>query len=178
MKRLVSTCQTGSDTGVNRHAGRGETCKHTHAAFQTGAKQSHAKRGNIHINTRQYAGPSEFTKQFERTRLINGVCVIKRPPPPPPPPSPHLLTCTRPPRTRTRAHRQVWNDTKCILFVMRTNIMYYGPNCFCTLLHAHARAPIKSESGCFILPLNVFPIDHCSKDVINNLKAWLTSTFP
>lgn len=40
MKRLVSTCHTGSDTGVNRQAGWGETCKHTgkHAAFKMGEK--------------------------------------------------------------------------------------------------------------------------------------------
>lgn len=70
--------------------------------------------------------------QFERTHLINGVCVIKHPHPTPPP---HFLA-----PAQARAHRQVWDDTKDILFVMRTNIMYYGLNCFCTLLYAHAHA--------------------------------------
>lgn len=71
MKRLVSTCHTGSDSGVNRHAGRGETCKHTggkHAAFKTDAKPR--KRGNIHISRRQYFAPLEFTIQSERTHLM------------------------------------------------------------------------------------------------------------
>lgn len=134
--------------------------------------QNNAKGGKYsYQQTSIYAGPLEFTKQSEDTCLINGVCVIKRPPPPPPP-SPVFL-----PYVHTDAHTCKFATTQNILFVMRTNIMYYGRNCFCALLCARARAPIKSESGCFILPLNVFPIDHCSKDVINNLKAWLTSTF-
>lgn len=67
--------------------------------------------------------------QFERTRLINGVCVEKRTPPPP---IPHTYS-----HAHARPHRQVRYDTNDILFVMWTNIMYYGPNCFCTLLCAH-----------------------------------------
>lgn len=63
--------------------------------------------------------------QFERTHLINDVGVIKRSPPP---------------IHATHTHTRVGDDIKDILFVMRTNIMYYGPNCFCTLLYAHTRA--------------------------------------
>lgn len=102
--------------------------------------------------------------QFERAHLINDVCVIKRPPTP-------LSYHHSYVNAYARVQRQVCDDTNDILFVMWTNIVYYGPNCFCTLLYAHTRATIKSERGSFILPLNVFPIDHCSKDVINNLKA-------
>jgi len=163
MKRLVSTCHTGSDSGVNRRAGRGETCKLTwkHAAFKRGAK-----RGNIHISRRQYSSLLQFTIQFERAHLINGVLCDKEVPSTQHLPArAHALTCTR--HGHIGAHGQVQNGIKDILFVIPTNIMHYAPNCFCTLLYA----PIKSECCCFILPLNVFPIDHCTKDVINNLKA-------
>lgn len=103
-----------------------------------------------------------------------------------------LMTCVwwAPPSRRShsyshahaRANSRVWDDTNDILFVIWTNIMYYGPNCFCTLLCAHTRTGDHQIWTrllyLFFSPLNVFPIDHCSKDVINNLKAWLTSTFP
>lgn len=171
--------------------GWGETCKHTLPilSFKKKKKEKRrggTKRGNIHISRRQYLGLLEFTAQFGPAHSINSVWMIKRPPPHThtPPPPPH-----RPPRfthliARTRACTQAsfGDDTNDILFVMWTDIMYYGTNCFCAMLYArtlsHTHTHIKSERGCFILPLNVFPIDHCSKDVINNLKAWLTSTFP
>lgn len=52
MKRLVSTCHTGFDTGVNRHAGRGETCKHAgkHAAFKTDAKREIFISADVNIS--------------------------------------------------------------------------------------------------------------------------------
>lgn len=159
MKRLVSTWHTGSDTAVNRHAGWGETWKHTGKQV---AFKSCAKRGNIHISTRQYL--PEFTLQFGCTLLINDASRRS-----------HSYS-----HAHARANSRVWDDTNDILFVIWTNIMYYGPNCFCTLLCAHTRTGDHQiwTRLLYFFPLNVFPIDHCSKDVINNLKAWLTSTFP
>ena len=162
MKRLVSTCHTGSDTGVNRRAGRRETCKHagTRAAFKRGTN-----RGNIHISARRYASLLEFTTHaFDGWRFF--VIVIKKKKKDPL----HLPNALSRTYLRARATGK-FRMTKDVPFVMRTNIMYYAPNCFCILLYARTRAPIKSECCCFILPLNVFPIDHCTKDVINNLRA-------
>ena len=172
MKRLVSTCHTGSVTGVNRRAGRGETCKHARRVRRGENTlllkwaQTRAKRGNIHINRRQYLGLLEFTMQFERTYLINGVCVIKRPL--------LSLSLSLPPSTHARAadthvHAAKFGETTQKISYLSRGLI----SCIMDLIvFAHcSRAPIRSERGCFILPLNVFPIDHCSKDVINNLRA-------
>lgn len=97
MKRLVSTCHTGFDTGVNRHAGRGETCKHAgkRAAYKTGANREIFISADVNISV--WRSSRRNLTQFERTHLINGVRVIKR--------------CLRPalshPRACARARRAV-----------------------------------------------------------------------
>lgn len=156
MKRLVSTRHTRSEARANTRARLGDARAHAR-------KPPAFKEVNMYIDrkySRQQTSVSwtlELTRRHERGHLMDGVWMI--------------LNRSR----RARAHVQTakfgmaqtisYLSYRLILCIMALTVF---AQCF-TRTHAHTRT--DDRQICFIFPLNVFPIDHCSKDVINNLKA-------
>lgn len=95
----------------------------------------------------------EFTLRHERGHLIDGVWMI--------------LNRSR----RTHVQTAMFGMARAISYlsyrlILCIMVLTVFAQCF---THAHTRT--DDRQICFIFPVNVFPIDHCSKDVINNLKA-------
>lgn len=160
MKRLVSTRHPGSDARVNMHAKAGETRVNT--------------PGNLPVFHQMYIHGKHSYKQAPISRSLGvHACDVNA----------HIwLMAFWVILNRTRPHVQTarFGMTQTISYLLYRLILCIMDLIVFAQCFTHTRTHTRTDDRqiCFIFPLNVFPIDHCSKDVINNLKAWLTSTYP